>query len=97
MSVVGIKPIDCFLTAGLGTHRVHHVLPGQLSGFANIVSFDTVKDVAVNKFGLEWVPTKNYIFQRLPGLINFYLLAPGRLPYGEEDGIIGWLKEALTY
>jgi hypothetical protein len=27
MSVVGNQYIDIFLTAGLGTHRVHHVLP----------------------------------------------------------------------
>ncbi len=38
MSVVGNQYIDTFLTAGLGCHRVHHVLPGQRSGFANIVS-----------------------------------------------------------
>lgn len=27
MEVTGNAYIDCFLTAGLGTHRVHHVLP----------------------------------------------------------------------
>lgn len=27
MSVTGIPQVDCFLTAGLGCHRVHHVLP----------------------------------------------------------------------
>jgi hypothetical protein len=28
LNVIGNKFIDCFLTAGLGCHRVHHLLPG---------------------------------------------------------------------
>lgn len=27
INVVGIPQVDCYLTAGLGQHRVHHVLP----------------------------------------------------------------------
>jgi hypothetical protein len=27
MSVIGVKHIDSFLTAGLGCHRVHHLMP----------------------------------------------------------------------
>ena len=38
LTMVGNKYIDCFLSAGLSPHRVHHVLPYQRSGFANIVS-----------------------------------------------------------
>jgi len=45
MSVFGIPHIDTFLTAGLGCHRVHHVLPYQKSGFANIITMPVVQDV----------------------------------------------------
>jgi hypothetical protein len=33
----------------------------------------------------------------MPGLITFYILAPGRLPYGNENGAMGWIKEACTF
>ncbi len=38
LSVVGNRWIDLFLSAGLSPHRVHHVLPYQGSGFANLAS-----------------------------------------------------------
>lgn len=39
---------------------------------------------------------KNYVLERLPSLIGFYLFASGRLPYGNESGLVGWVKESLT-
>ncbi|MDT5225885.1 MAG: hypothetical protein QOG19_3292, partial [Mycobacterium sp.] len=38
LMVIGNRYVDCFLSAGLSSHRVHHVLPFQRSGFANIVT-----------------------------------------------------------
>lgn len=49
------------------------------------------------KHGIEWKPTKNYIRDRLPYLMNYYLLAPGRLPHGDEDGVGGWVRELFTW
>ena len=60
MSVVGNPYIDIFLTAGLGCHRVHHVVPNQKSGFSNIISEPAIKELATKEFGLEWVRTKNF-------------------------------------
>lgn len=96
MSVIGNQYIDCFLTAGLGTHRVHHVLPYQKSGFANIVSQPAVKEVAISK-KLEWKATKNFVIHRLPELFNFYVLAPGRLPGADLKGLFGVLREAVSF
>jgi hypothetical protein len=95
MSVVGNQYIDTFLTAGLGCHRVHHVLPSQRSGFANIVSEHAVKEVC-KEYKMPWGPTKNFILHRLPGLFSFYMFAPGRLPGGEVPGFAGVLKEAFS-
>ena len=38
LTVVGNRWIDIFLSGGLSPHRVHHVLPWQGSGFANLAS-----------------------------------------------------------
>jgi hypothetical protein len=35
IAVTGNVYVDSYLTAGLGCHRVHHLLPGQKSGFSN--------------------------------------------------------------
>jgi len=67
MTVTGNQYVDIFLTAGLGTHRVHHVLPGQKSGFANIISEPVIMEVC-KEFKVEWVPTKNFVTERLPFL-----------------------------
>jgi len=74
---------------------VHHILPAQGSGFANIISEPLVKEVA-KKHGIEWEPTSNFLTQRLPPLIDYYLLTMGRLPHGNEPGIVGWIKELFT-
>ena len=42
LKVVGNRYVDCFLSAGLSSHRVHHVLPYQRSGFANITTEERV-------------------------------------------------------
>lgn len=60
MSVTGNKYIDCFLTAGLGTHRAHHLLPGQKSGFANIITEPIVKEEC-EKRGMKWLPYQNFL------------------------------------
>jgi hypothetical protein len=78
LSMVGNKYIDCFLSAGLSPHRVHHVLPDQKSGFANIVSEDIVREEA-EKFNVVWHPPKNFFTDRLPVMTQHYLLSPSRL------------------
>lgn len=89
LTMIGNKYIDCFLSAGLSPHRVHHVLPYQKSGFANIISEDIVREEA-EKFDIEWVQPKNFFSDRLPTLVNLYLATPSRMAQ-EKD--YGFLKE----
>ena len=86
LTMIGNKYVDCFLSAGLSPHRVHHVLPNQKSGFANIISEDIVREEA-EKFDVEWLPPKNFFSDRLPILINLYLNAPSRLAQEKELGL----------
>ncbi|PSB23175.1 hypothetical protein C7B76_00945 [filamentous cyanobacterium CCP2] len=92
LTMVGNKYIDCFLSAGLSPHRVHHVLPYQRSGFANIVSEDIVREEAA-KFNLPWHPPKNFFLERLPMMIRHYLLSPSR--QAKEQNLNFW-KEHLN-
>jgi hypothetical protein len=89
LTMIGNKYIDSFLTAGLGPHRVHHVLPQQKSGFANIISEDIVREEAA-KYDVEWLEPKNFFTDRLPVLMKYYFGAPSRMAQGES---YGFLKE----
>ena len=75
LSVVGNRWIDLFLSAGLSPHRVHHVLPYQGSGFANLVSEDSVRQVCAQA-GIAWARPRNLIFDRFPAVMRHYLLCP---------------------
>jgi hypothetical protein len=91
LSMIGNKYIDCFLSAGLSPHRVHHVLPYQRSAFANIASEDIVREEA-KAFDVEWLPPKNFFTDRLPLLANHYLLSPSRMAHETNTSL---LKEHL--
>ncbi|GAA4716303.1 cytochrome b5-like heme/steroid binding domain-containing protein [Phytohabitans rumicis] len=75
LTVVGNRWIDLFLSAGLSPHRVHHVLPWQGSGFANLASEDTVRQVCA-QVGIAWERPRNLIFGRFPAVMKHYLLCP---------------------
>jgi hypothetical protein len=77
LSVVGNRWIDLFLSAGLSPHRVHHVLPWQGSGFANLASEATVREVCA-QVGIAWERPRNLIFERFPAVMKHYLLCPVR-------------------
>jgi fatty acid desaturase len=79
LSVVGNRWIDLFLSAGLSPHRVHHVLPWQGSGFANLASEDTVREVCA-RVGIRWERPRNLIFGRFPAVMKHYLLCPAKQP-----------------
>lgn len=87
LSMLGNKYIDCFLSAGLSPHRVHHVLPDQKSGFANIASEDIVREEA-EKFNLTWYPPKNFFLDRLPIMTKHYLLSPSRFAVDNNLNLI---------
>ena len=89
LTIIGNKYLDCFLSAGLSPHRVHHVLPQQKSGFANIISEDIVKEEA-KKLGVEWLEAKNFFSDRLPSLIKYYLAVPSRMA---QENNLGLLQE----
>jgi hypothetical protein len=75
LSVVGNRWIDLFLSAGLSPHRVHHVLPYQGSGFANLASEDAVREVCAEA-GIAWERPRNLIVDRFPTVIKHYLTCP---------------------
>jgi fatty acid desaturase len=77
LTVVGNRWIDLFLSAGLSPHRVHHVLPWQGSGFANIASEQTVKEVCA-KVGIAWQRPRNLLIERFPAVMKHYLLCPAK-------------------
>jgi fatty acid desaturase len=86
LTIVGNRWIDLFLSAGLSPHRVHHVLPYQGSGFANLATEATVREVC-DEVGIVWERPKNLLFDRFPAVMKHYLLcpvkpAPPRLPAG---------------
>ena len=86
LTMVGNKYIDCFLSAGLSPHRVHHVLPYQKSGFANVISEDIVREEA-EKFDIVWSEPKNFFCNRLPILAKYYLFSPSRMAQEKNLGV----------
>ncbi|AFY56412.1 cytochrome b involved in lipid metabolism [Rivularia sp. PCC 7116] len=86
LSMIGNKYVDCFLSAGLSPHRVHHVLPQQKSGFANIISEDIVREEAA-KFNVEWLQPKNFFTDRLPTLIHQCLTTRSQMAKDNKFGI----------
>jgi fatty acid desaturase len=77
LSVVGNRWIDVWLSAGLSPHRVHHVLPWQGSGFANLAVEATVREVC-SEVGIAWERPRSLLFNRFPAVIKHYLLCPAR-------------------
>ncbi len=86
LTMIGNKYIDCFLSAGLGPHRVHHVLPYQRSGFANVISESIVREEA-EKFDVVWLESKNFFIDRLPILVKHYLFSPSRMAHENRFGL----------
>jgi Cytochrome b5-like Heme/Steroid binding domain len=102
LTMIGNKYIDCFLSAGLSPHRVHHVLPYQRSGFANIISEDIVREEA-EKMGIVWEQPKSFVFDRLPLLLQHYLFCPStqaqveKLSLFQEHFHPQALRTSITY
>jgi len=92
LKVVGNRWVDCFLSAGLSSHRVHHVLPYQRSGFANIATEDVLREEAA-QFGVAWLPAKSFVTDRLPKLCRTYLLSRSRQA---EERNWGFIREHLS-
>ena len=84
LTVVGNRWIDIFLSGGLSPHRVHHVLPWQGSGFANLASEASVRE-ACEQAGITWQRPRNLILDRFPAVIKHYLFCPVKAgpPVGE--------------
>ena len=85
LKITGIRYVDCFLSAGLSSHRVHHVLPYQRSGFANIWCEDLVAEEAA-RFGVEWLPAKSFVADRFPKQVVTYLGAKSRTAQENDWG-----------
>ena len=87
LKVIGNRYVDCFLSAGLSSHRVHHALPFQRSGYANIACEDMVREEAA-KSGIEWLPAKSFLTDRLPKLARGYLTTPSRQAQDRGWGVL---------
>ncbi|GEE02855.1 membrane protein [Gordonia spumicola] len=85
LKVVGNRYVDCFLSAGLSSHRVHHVLPFQRSGFSNIATEDLLREEAA-KFGVEWEKSKWFLTDRFPKQLSTYLGAKSRTAVENDWG-----------
>ena len=89
LTVVGNRWIDIFLSAGLSPHRVHHVLPWQGSGFANLASEAAVRK-ACEEAGITWQRPRSLIFDRFPKVIKHYMFCPAKagapVPEGPPPG-----------
>jgi len=79
IAISGHLWLDLFLSAGLSPHRVHHLLPFQKSGFANLMCMDIVRKIS-KEFGAEWASPANFWLDRLPKIISKRLLSPAKLP-----------------
>jgi len=77
IAVTGNSYIDSYLTAGLGCHRVHHLLPGQKSGFSNTATLPIVKKVWEDQ-GYKWERTQHFILDRWPINMRRYIFSPSR-------------------
>jgi len=87
--ITGFKYLDTFLSAGLTEHRVHHLLPNNRSGWANIVVEPLVKEVCEKEFGIKWDPPVNFWTVRVAQLARMYFTDPARYPKflgGEKMG-----------
>ena len=90
MSVTGWRYVDIFLSAGLSSHRAHHLLPYQRSGFANILSEAPIR-AACEKHGVPWERTRSFPRERLPTLVRHYFCSPPRGPLAG----VGLLRESF--
>ncbi|WP_439655413.1 fatty acid desaturase [Tsukamurella strandjordii] len=87
LKISGNRYVDCFLSAGLSSHRVHHVLPYQRSGFANIATERVMAEEAA-KFGVEWLPARSFFFDRLPDQVRTFLFSKSRTAQAEGHGFL---------
>jgi hypothetical protein len=86
LHVTGFPFLDCFLTAGLGNHRVHHVLPWLGSAYSEIVAESALK-ATCKEFGVEWKPSLSFYGKRIWQLIPFYIFSPA-VPASEAAKVI---------
>lgn len=93
LSIVGNRWVDVFLSAGLSPHRVHHALPYQASGFANLASEKPVRE-ACEEMGLAWERPQNFFTERLPVVVRHYLVSPQRIA---PDGNSSEYSRSLTF
>merc|ERR1711920_179049 len=95
MHITGNPWLDCFLGAGLASHRAHHILPYQKSGWANHYSEQFIAEAA-KEAGLPWLPAKNLFTEILPDIINRQLLVPVCDPVSRKQTYPSFAAEHLS-
>jgi len=101
LAIVFNKWLDVLFSAGLSSHRAHHLLPFQTSGFSNIVSESVIKEL-LPEYGLEWIAPKNFWTHRVPVVFHFCFLYPTRgvdpkTPFWEEQFSYEGFKKLVRY
>merc|ERR1712217_557966 len=95
MHITGNPWLDCFLGAGLASHRAHHILPYQRSGWANHYSEKYIAEAA-KEAGLPWLPAKNLLTDILPEIISRQLLVPVCDPVSRRQTYASFAAEHLS-
>merc|ERR1712187_804444 len=94
MNITGNAWVDCFLGAGLASHRAHHILPYQRSGWANHYTERFIA-YAAKEAGLPWLPAKNLFTEILPDIIKYQLMAPACNPTSRKQTYGSFSEEHL--
>jgi len=95
MHITGNPWVDCFLGAGLVSHRAHHILPYQRSGFANHFSERFIA-AAAKEAGLPWLPAKNLFTEILPEIVSRQLLVAVCDPVSRRQVYSSFIGEHLS-
>jgi len=96
LKITGNPWLDCFLSAGLSPHRVHHIFPYQKSGWANVYCTPLVKACAL-KFGMDWSEPRSFHLTQLPTLIRSYIFSPVADPVSRKPRYSSFLEEHLSW
>jgi len=95
MNITGNAWVDCFLGAGLASHRAHHILPYQRSGWANHYTERFIADAA-KEAGLPWLPAKNLVTEIFPDIIRRQLMVPVCDPVSRKQAYPSFLEEHFS-
>lgn len=63
----------------------------QKSGFSNNITKPLLRELC-KEYNITWEKERNFIFQRLPVLFNYYILSPPR-----KFAKVGFIQESFSH